>query len=72
MSRTQREILPNSAVFIEGTQRGGKKKSSAKPGSIPTPWEEHIYIFIFLYLQGMFSFSESIIPNASFCLLLSL
>lgn len=69
MSRTQREILPNSAVFNEGTQG---KKSSAEPGSISTPWEEHLYLFIFLYLLGMFSFSESIIPKASFCLLLSL
>lgn len=60
--------MPKSAGFNEGTQG---KKSSAEPSSIPSPWEEHLYLFISLYLLGMFSFSESITPKASFCLLLS-
>ena len=71
MSRTQREISPNFAVFNEGTQGKKKRKSSAEPGSMRAPWEEHLYLFIFLCLLEMFSFSESIIPKESFCLHLS-
>lgn len=56
MSRTQREILPNSAVFNEGTKG---KKVQLSPVQFPLLGKSiFIYLFFYIYWECFLSLSQ--------------